>query len=304
MKNYYTEENKIIVTNLSEFNITHILECGQIFRYKNLGDHYDVFSLNKKASIYTFNDKVIIYTKDVNYFVNFFDLDTSYALVKAKLSHFKVLSESLRLAYGIRILNQNSFEMIVSFIISANNNIKRIQSIIEKICEKFGSKDSDENFYAFPSREELLKATKEDFKQLGAGYRAEYLYNVVRQLENFDYDFIKNNPSEKGLPVLLNLSGVGPKVADCILLFGFNKSDVFPVDTWIIKIYNEYFKEYFNQKNTLKTCKNIKQLDDKNQQNKKENVKQIRKNLVGLFKDLSGYAQQYLFYYKRSIKGE
>ena len=301
MKNYYTEENKIVVTNLSEFNITHILECGQIFRYKNLGDHYDVFSLNKKASIYTFNDKAIILTKDVNYFVNFFDLNTSYADVKAKLGQFKVLSESLRFAYGIRILNQNPFEMMISFILSANNNIKRIQNIIEKICEKFGSKDCDENFYAFPTREELLKATKEDFKQLGAGYRADYLYNIVRQLENFDYDFIKNNPSEKCLPVLLNLSGVGPKVADCILLFGFHKGDVFPVDTWVIKIYNEYFNEYFNEENMIK---NIKQSDVKNQQYKKENVKQIRKNLVGLFKDLSGYAQQYLFYYKRSIKGE
>ncbi|MGN1208384.1 MAG: DNA-3-methyladenine glycosylase family protein [Christensenellales bacterium] len=277
MQNYLVKNNKIIVTNCCEFNITHILECGQIFRYKNLGDHYEVISKNKKAKIFSFADRVEIETNDPAYFVNFFDLNTSYSLIKEKLSKFDVLKPAIDFAYGIRILNQDKFEMIISFIISANNNIKRIQSIIEKLCAKFGTFNEVENFYAFPTQKQLLKASVADFKEIGAGYRAEYLFNATRQLENFDFDFISNNSSEIAVQKLLALSGVGPKVADCILLFGFHKSDVFPVDTWIKKVYNDHFAT-----------------------SKCENVKEIRKFLVEKFENLSGFAQQYLFYYKRS----
>lgn len=297
MQNYHVKQNKIIVTNLSEFNIKHILECGQIFRYKNLLDHYEVFSLNKKAKIFTFDDRVEIETKDINYFINFFDLNTSYTKIKEELSKFNILSNSIEQAYGIRILNQNEFEMIISFIISANNNIKRIQSIIEKICQQFGRFNNEENFYAFPTRDELLKASVEDFKSLGAGYRAEYLYKVLRQLENFDYNFIKTNQSKDCLPSLLSLSGVGPKVADCILLFGFHKPDVFPVDTWIKKIYNEYFINKLTPSINKQETQNLIDAKISNI----ENVKEIRKNLVNYFGNLSGFAQQYLFYYKRSL---
>lgn len=277
MQNYYIDNDKIIVTNLKEFNITHILECGQVFRYKKFSDHYEVFSKNKKASIYSYNDKITIITDDINYFVNYFDLNTSYTNIKKHLSTYKILNPMLESAYGIRILKQDAYEMIISFIISANNNIKRIQMILNKICEKFGTNMGE--YYAFPTREQLLKATVDDFKECGAGYRAVYLYKVIRELENFDFPFIETNPSDKCLQVLLKLSGVGPKVADCILLFGFNKNDVFPVDTWIIKVYNDYFTDV-----------------------KTQNVKEIRKNLLNIFTNLSGYAQQYLFYYKRSLE--
>ena len=166
--------------------------------------------------------------------------------------------------------------MIISFIISANNNIKRIQLIIENICKRFGNRIND--YYAFPTLKELEKASEEDFKGCGAGYRAKYLYKVVRELQNFNINEIYRLESENAIEKLLTLSGVGPKVADCILLFGFNKQDCFPVDTWIKKVYNEYFAK-----------------------EKTENVKQIRKKLVSIFGNLSGYAQQYLFYYKRSL---
>ena len=212
------------------------------------------------------------------------------------MAQFEVLKPMLKFAYGIRILKQNEFEMMISFVISANNNIKRIQSIIEKMCEKFGTFDEKQNFYAFPTREQLLNATVDDFKLFGAGYRAEYLFNIIRQLENFDYDFVKNNQS--------------PKVADCILLFGFNKPDVFPVDTWIIKFYNQYFAKDFKKLESVKNIDNSKNKNNLyiNNANLKQNqkikskfdVKQIRKNLVSIFGNLSGYAQQYLFYYKRS----
>lgn len=279
MKNYYLEENKIVVTNLNEFNITHILECGQVFRFVKTNEGYIVFSGEKLAEIKVFKEKVEIYSKDINYFVNYFDLDTSYTDIKNKLAKFTVLKPMLESAYGIRILKQNPIEMIISFIISSNNNIKRIQLIIDRICRKFGTMQGNENYYAFPSLKQLEKASVEDFKQCGAGYRASYLYKVVRELKNFDIKEVYSLNSENAIEKLLSLSGVGPKVADCILLFGFNKQDCFPVDTWIKKVYNEYFAL-----------------------EKTENVKQIRKELVNIFSNLSGYAQQYLFYYKRSLE--
>lgn len=281
MKNYYVEDNKIIVTNLSEFNIVHILECGQIFRFKKFNDDYIVYSKNEKAIIKTHEDKVEIICTNVDYFINFFDLETNYTEIKENLSKFEVLKPMLKSCYGIRILNQWDYEMIISFIISANNNIKRIQLIIDKICNRFGKNMGD--YYAFPSLNDLENASVEDFKECGAGYRAKYLVNVIKQLKDFDYSKIYKISSEKAIEKILKLSGVGPKVADCILLFGFHKADVFPVDTWIKKVYNSYFSN--------ENC---------------ENVKQIRKDLVNIFGDLSGYAQQYLFYYKRSLenKGE
>lgn len=277
MNNYFIDNNKIIVTNLSEFNIVHILECGQIFRYHKKDNLYEVYSKNERAIVTTCNNKCIIECTNVNYFVNFFDLNTNYTEIKRKLSNFEVLKPMLDNCYGIRILNQWDYEMIISFIISSNNNIKRIQLIIDNICKKFGKNMGE--FFAFPTLQELQKATEEDFKNCGAGYRAKYLVKVVEQLKNFNYSEIYSLCSEKAIEKILNLSGVGPKVADCILLFGFHKADVFPVDTWIKKVYNTYFNN--------NVC---------------DNVKQIRKDLVNIFGDLSGFAQQYLFYYKRSIE--
>lgn len=286
MENYYVNKNKIVITNLNDFNIAHILECGQVFRYKNFFDHYEVFSTNKKAKIFTFDDKVEIVTNNVDYFIEYFDLNTNYAQIKQKLCNFDFMAPIIEKTYGIRILNQDPFEMIISFIISANNNIKRIQNTIEKLCEKAGEYNEKEDFYAFPTLESLLKLNISELKNLGLGYRAEYLEKTFVQLKDFDYEFIKNNPSNVSAQKLLSLCGVGQKVCDCILLFAFQKSDVFPVDTWIRKVYENYFKI---SKNNISAEKQI-------------NAKTIRENLINFFGNLSGYAQQYLFYYERCFK--
>ncbi|MBE5746230.1 MAG: DNA-3-methyladenine glycosylase 2 [Clostridiales bacterium] len=274
---YRVENNKIIIEKLNNFNIVHILECGQIFRYKKVENDYIVFSKSEKAIVKTYRDKVEITCTNVDYFIKFFDLETNYTNIKQKLGQFDELKPILDICYGVRILKQWDYEMIISFIISSNNNIKRIQMIIENICKKFGKNMGE--YFAFPTLKELENASIEDFKLCGAGYRAKYLVNVIKQLKDFNYNEIYSLSSEKAIDKILSLSGVGPKVADCILLFGFNKNDVFPVDTWIKKVYNSYFTK-----------------------EKTDNVKEIRKNLVKMFGDLSGYAQQYLFYYKRSFE--
>ena len=268
-------KNEIVIEDLDDFNIDHILLCGQIFRYRKTDFGYLVFSKDKVAKVYKEEKCCRIESDDIDYFYTFFDLDTDYTKIKNELAKFEQLKKPLNFGFGIRILKQDIFEMIISFIISANNNIKRIQGIVERISEKFGRKIGD--FYAFPKIDELACADENFFKSIGAGYRSPYLVKVVEQLktEEFNIENLKNLPTKELKKKLMMLSGVGPKVADCILLFGFSRGDVFPVDTWGQKIY----EQDFNGK-----------LTDRNK---------ITDFFVDTFGELSGYAQQYLFFYKR-----
>ena len=268
-------KDKIVIKGLEDFDIDHILLCGQVFRFKQTDYGYLVFSKDKIAKVYKGNNICEIKTDDVDYFYNYFDLDTNYSKIKQSLSKYPQLQRPLKFGFGIRILRQDIFETIISFIISANNNIKRIQGIIERISRNFGQKNGD--FYAFPTLEELKGADEKFYKFIGAGYRSSYLEKVVKQLSSGEYDFeeMKNMPTIQLKKKLITLCGVGPKVADCIMLFGFSRGDVFPVDTWMQKVYEQDFK------GTLK---------DRNK---------ITNFFVETFGELSGFAQQYLFFNKR-----
>ena len=139
---YTVENNKILIKDLSQFNIKQILECGQIFRFQIDGNCASVFSLDKCAKIKTYEHSIEIETEDVEYFINFFDLKTDYNQIKTILKKDAFLSNAVDFGYGIRILKNNFFEMLVSFIISANNNISRIKKSIQFLCEKFGKNNS------------------------------------------------------------------------------------------------------------------------------------------------------------------
>ncbi len=193
------------------------------------------------------------------------------------------MKNAVEYGYGIRILRQAKLEIIIGFIISANNNIKRIQGSLKKLCTSYGTLKKDDNlgeYYAFPTLAQLSKITESEFKELGVGYRAKSLVKAIHQLKSFDLQTIEKIKTEEAIKKLTELSGVGPKVADCILLFTYYNMEVFPVDTWIEKIYNNYFVEKERITNRVL----------------------IRKNLTDIFKELSGYAQQYLFYYERDSK--
>ncbi len=275
--NYKCGKSSIEIYGKEDFVPSHILECGQIFSYQKNGDIWQVFSQDKMAEIIENDSGFVIKTADPKYFENFFDLKTDYSRIKKQLSKFDILKKPIEFGKGIRILKQNLFEMLFSFIISQNNNIKRIQLILNRICEKFGKNMG--GYYAFPTREELLTATQQDFAALGAGYRDKYLFNVLRQVTESDLEEWKNLDTKTLRQKLIALSGVGPKVADCVLLFGYGRGDVFPVDTWIEKMYNHFYTPLSNRE-------------------------QIRNNLVKEFGGLSGYAQQYLFYYTRVGMGK
>lgn len=270
----YVDGNSIIVTELKDFDIRHILDCGQIFRYEMLSDgEYRVYSKDKTCLVRQDGEKAVIESDNPKYFVNFFDLSRDYAQIKQKLQDKPFMREAISYGHGIRILNQDKWEMLISFIISANNHIPRIKGIISRLCEGLGK---DMGFYrAFPTPEAMASKGEDYYKSLGAGYRAKYLAVTSKAVaDGFDLDGISGLDGNAANKKLCSLMGVGSKVADCILLFAYHKQDVFPVDTWIKKVYKDVAG------------------DEKN-----NNV--IRKRLIEIYGEYSGYAQQYLFFNKR-----
>jgi N-glycosylase/DNA lyase len=193
----------------------------------------------------------------------------------------EILSVSANLGKGIRILNQDAVETLFSFIISQNNNIPRIKKSIEKLCQGLGEEKEFEGikYYAFPTVEKMSQAPLEFYKEIGLGYRAEYVKKLAEKIvQGFSVNSLKALATNELKSVLTSLYGVGPKVADCVSLFGFHRSDSFPVDTWIDKVYKEHFNGSLTDRN------------------------KISKWFTDLFKENSGYYQQYLFYYKRSLE--
>ena len=265
------------------FSAKDTLECGQVFRFKPYKKGYLVISLDKACYIYEKDNYTYIETEDKNYFENYFDLGNDYSKIYDRIFSFNdsFINKALNLGKGIRILRQNVIETAFSFIISQNNNIKRIKSTIENLCKALGEKKSfmGEDYYSFPTVDSFLTKPLSFYKEIGLGYRDEYFLNFANFLKNgYDLQGLSTLTTSEIEKELLKIKGIGKKVADCIILFGFSKSDSFPVDTWIEKLYKENLKG--------------KELDRA----------KISKELSLKYKDLSGYVQQYLFYYKRSLE--
>ena len=270
------KKDSMLIKGTEDFNVIQTLNCGQIFRYVIDGDTAVVYSKDKKALLSWTNDTIEITSKDIDYFYHFFDLSRDYSVIKSTLKNDEFLAPAVEYGYGIRILNNDAFEMIVSFIISANNNIKRIKNSIEYLCKKFGEKIDD--YHAFPTLSALKKATISDYEDAGLGYRAEQMHDTIQRLTERDILYLQQADKDEKMKFLLSLKGVGEKVANCIMLFGLGVRDVFPVDTWINKVYNHLTGFENNDR------------------------KKITRELTARYKDLSGFAQQYFFYYFRENK--
>ena len=264
------------------FNINDTLTCGQFFRYKPFDKGFLVFSLDKCAYCYQTDDKTIIECEnaDKGYFYNFFDLFRDYSLIcnSAKSFGVEILTTACKLGKGIRILNQDKIETLFTFIISQNNNIPRIKKSIEKICTHLGEKKTflSQEYFAFPKIEKLASAPLDFYKSAGLGYRAEYFSHLANSILNgYDLTDFENLTTADLKKELVKIRGVGPKVADCVSLFGYHRADSFPVDTWIEKVYREDFN------------------------GKEKDRNKITEYLLQRFGENAGYFQQYLFHYKR-----
>jgi N-glycosylase/DNA lyase len=280
-----------ILRNPKSFNLEHIFECGQCFRWNKQedGSYTGIFKenvLNVKQERNDFIFKGICNGNIKEIIEEYFDLNRDYEEVKEELSQIdESMAMSIKYGEGIRILNQDLWETIISFIISANNNIPRIKGIIEKLSTKYGKEIvfEEKSYYTFPNPEQLKGVTVQDYRQLGLGFRDIRLYETVHMVLNGKFDLENIHEEKDTLKIreqLLTLSGVGPKVADCILLFStLKRLEVFPIDVWVRRVMNELY---------------IKNADE-NKVNKKE-IERIANEKFG---NLAGIAQQYLFYWKR-----
>ncbi len=275
---------KIFADN-TYFNIDDTLKCGQTFAFEPYLNGYVVKSADKFAFLYYSNEKVVIETEHEDYFERYFDLARDYSKIceEAKAYNIPLLTKAVKKGEGIRILRQDTFEAIISFLISQNNNITRITRSIFYLCEKLGKRVEflGERF-AFPTPQALANAPLEILKEAGLGYRCSYVSECAKRVANgeIDLSYLKTLPTLQLKQELCKIKGVGEKVANCIALFGFSRFDSFPVDTWIEKVYLQDFK------------------------GKATSREKITQYFLNLFGDNSGIIQQYLFNYKRNVQGE
>lgn len=281
------ENDNVILKNPADFNLTHIFDCGQCFRFNKLDDTSYLgvafgraLKISEKDGIVTLYDTSREDFESIWY--DFFDLSRDYGKIKSILSSDSVMKQAISCGEGIRILKQDLWETIVSFIISQSNNIPRIKGIVERLCSNFGEKISymGNTYYGFPSADKIASLSLEELSVIRAGFRDKYILNAASAVKSgeLSLDYLNSLPTPEAKKALMSIKGIGNKVSDCILLFGMGRADSFPVDVWIKRIM-EYC--YFDGEQSIKT---ISELAEKK------------------FGVLGGYAQQYLFFYARENK--
>ena len=288
---YEYKNGKIEMTNFDSFNIGEILECGQCFRFEkissNLGEvAYSLIAHGRLLFISQDSGRVCFWYEDgrllaqefEELWMPYFDMAQDYSAIKARISQKdEILRRAIDFAPGLRLLRQDPWEIIVSFIISQNNRIPQIQKVIKNISAAFGKPIFGGNF-AFPSPQELSVAKAEDLRELKAGFRDKYIVDATAAVlqGEIDTNIHSKLDTDELRQSLLRIKGIGEKVAHCILLFGYGRYETFPVDTWVRKIMEGL---YFDGQKT--TVADIHALARRN------------------FGEYSGYANQYLFHYIR-----
>ena len=259
------------------FDPVHTFECGQCFRWNQNADGVYVGISGDKVC-YVNGREIVCNDSEADFWFEYFSLGTNYNDIQKKLIKAdKNLKKCIDFGKGIRILKQDVWETIVSFIISANNNIPRIKKIIEAMCEMFGEKleFDGEVYYAFPTPEKIASLEKEDLSSLRAGYRDAYIIDAAQKVSSgiVDIDALSTMSDKDAKAELMKIKGVGGKVADCIMLFSLGRFSVFPTDVWIKRILADVYN-----------------VEDKN----------IEEFVSQKYGSLAGFAQQYLYYYYRS----
>lgn len=282
------EDDNTVIYGVTDFDVEQTLECGQCFHFKKLGEkEYGLTAFHKLLHIRQDGDTVIFYntTKEdfENIWKDYFDLDRDYAEIKNYLlSYDDRLKEAICTMNGVRILKQEFFETLISFIISQNKQIPHIKKIVAELSEKYGDylgEIAGERFFAFPTKEQLMEVTQEQLRECKTGFRAPYIMDAVNKVNAgiISEADLRAADCENCERMLTQIKGVGNKVANCCMLFGLEKREAFPVDVWIKRIM-EYI--YFEGKPT-----------------QKEVILKFAKEHFGSY---GGYAQQYLFYYGKT----
>ena len=294
----------ILIEEVKNFKLKHIFECGQIFRFWEVEENdFIVIAFGKLIEVKEEGSNIIIYntTEDEFYtiWLRYFDLDRDYSDIKEELSKDPLLKKSLEFGYGVRVLNQDPFEMLISFIISARNNIPSIKKTVNKISTKWGKEINykGNTYYAFPSIEEIKDVSLEEIQETGASFRSKYILDTIKNVYNasinevsdgnadeessylkYDLNYIRSLSDDECHSALQSFKGVGSKVADCIMLFSMEKTSAFPVDVWVKRAMIHFYGAEDSSLNKIRIFGRNK------------------------FGKLAGFAQQYLFYYARENK--
>ena len=268
------KDKNIEIIGMENFSLAQTLDCGQAFRWEDLGDGFwRGMAYNKILTLCQKDDKITFFntTKEdfYNIWYDYFDLDRDYKKIIEELSQNPILKEAAVFGGGIRILRQEPWETLCSFIISQNNNIPRIKGIIGRLCENFGEK-TQEGIYTFPTAEKIAALSLEDLAIIRSGFRAKYILDAARKITSNEINLTQliNSPTDIAIQDHMKIYGVGEKVADCELLFGLYHINAFPKDVWIKRAMEKLFDG----------------------------------NLPPCAEKYAGVAQQYIFYYARMKK--
>ena len=277
-------DNKALVTGFGCFNLSSSCSCRQSFRWKQRdGGWFGI--AGHRAAFVSLNCKTLSIEPclegDADWWTKYFDLERDYSAIEKEILNDEILSVCLPYASGIHVFNQEPFEALISFIISSNNNIGRISGIIDRLCRLAGQQLSinGELYFAFPEPCSIAKLSVEQLHSIGAGYRAPFIKkSALMVADGYDLGGLRNMSLDEARKELYKFPGVGPKVADCVLLFSLGHTDAFPIDVWMDRAMKEL---YFNSLPPSKA--------------------QLREMIARLGK-YSGIIQQYIFHYARHVK--
>ena len=266
----YKISGKNIIVSESDLDLDETLDCGQAFRWKKIpSDYVCTYTgafFNDTLTVSQVGDGTFIFHDTgendfISKWVDYFDFNNDYSELKRCFSEDETLSKACKYAGGIRLLKQNSWECLISFIISQNNNIPRIKGIIDRLCEHYSGR--------FPEITELSKENADSLSYLRSGFRAKYIADAASKASSNEIylEKIAGMPIDEARSALKSIKGVGPKVAECVLLFGMHRTEAFPIDVWIKRVLSQYYPDGFPE----------------------------------FAKENAGIAQQYLFHYIRSI---
>ncbi len=239
--------NGILLKDPKIFSPSLCLDCGQAFRWENIDGVWHGVVKNRVLDVEETENGVAFYTSEEdfnNIWVDYFDLKRDYEGILSKISQDESIKMAVEEFCGIRILNQDPWETLCSFIISQNNNIPRIKGIINRLCENFGEPLGNGD-YSFPSAEVLSKLSLDDLAPLRAGFRNKYILDAAQKVANGEVDLekLKDMPIEDARQELLKIKGVGAKVAECALLYGCRHIEAFPVDVWVKRVMSELYED-------------------------------------------------------------
>ena len=271
---------------VNNLNLKDTITCGQIFRFTiEEDDSYTVILPDRVVNLKLDDNKLIIDSNNMDNIEEvirkYLDLDYDYDKVNKEIINVdKSKKDVVEFCNGLKMINEPRFEVVISYILSANNGVPQIRNSLNNISERFGTKVifREKEYYLFPSVDMLKDATIDDYRKCKAGFRDKYIYSFVQKIINneIDLDSIDNMNSNDALNYLMSIKGIGEKVASCILLFGYHRFDVYPIDTWVKK----YMKDNYN----LTT------------------IKQIREYMKEKYKENSGLFIQYIFDFSRNKK--